>query len=687
MIRTRFLGWFALVVWTPGLFASDTLVGVVSDRAAAEVAMAVDHFLTDQPDTRVLCRTPTQLAEMTDAQVRDFFSQGQSIFLAGVFGDQQSTGLKLTHLAPQPLQIRRLARRVHRWHQLRTIPAKEKRVAIIYYNHPPGRHNIGADNLDVIESLWDILHRLQKEGYQTGELPPTPELLLVRLQEIGVNLPEDSKALAHQAEHGLSVTSDQYEQWFSQLPDPLKREMVEGPLGYLHERLQAAVADGLIEEGQRLLETSLTDLTHILEKVATEDGRRARSLMDQLKTIYEDCLAEKRPFDDAAPFIRGLVDLHIEGLRGWGPPPGRVMTYEDRLLFPGLIFGNIFVGPQPPRGWELDEESLHANLTFPPTHQYMGFYFWLTESFGADAFVHLGRHSTYEFLPRKRAGLDEEDYSWHVAGEIPGIYPYIVDGVGEGIQARRRGLAVIVDHLTPPLSTTPLYDDLLTLRDLVESYEAAAGGEDSALKQATITRIRQTIAELNLRDELEAEFRHELHDESLVLERVDDELLVHEVGHYLTRFQESFMPMGLHIFGRPWETRAVDMMMTSMEPAPDQAETLKEHLVASPTQEMDAFLAALNGRFVAPGEGNDPIRTPAALPTGRNFHAIGGDVLPTRVAYDLGKALAEKAVADQKQGCHGPWSWATKLRAMKVTSQPGYNRRVHWQKTGLYAPF
>ena len=78
--------------------------------------------------------------------------------------------------------------------------------------------------------------------------------------------------------------------------------------------------------------------------------------------------------------------------------------------------------------------------------------------------VHVGRHSTYEFLPGKAVGLAADDYPSLIADDLPSVYPYIVDGVGEGTQAKRRGQAVIVDHLTPPLAATPLYDRLLNLR-------------------------------------------------------------------------------------------------------------------------------------------------------------------------------------------------------------------------------
>src|SRR5690606_28825980 len=115
-------------------------------------------------------------------------------------------------------------------------------------------------------------------------------------------------------------------------------------------------------------------------------------------------------------------------------------------------------------------------------------------------------------------------------------------------------------------------------------------------------------------------------------------MLVHEIGHYLTDLQESFMPHGLHVFGRDWAKEAVDLMLESMG-----HEDAREALSNSPRAERTALLAALDGRFVMPGKGNDPIRSPESLPTGRNFHALDGGVMPTRLAYDLGLELASKA--------------------------------------------
>jgi len=231
--------------------------------------------------------------------------------------------------------------------------------------------------------------------------------------------------------------------------------------------------------------------------------------------------------------------------------------------------------------------------------------------------------------------------------------------VGEGIQAKRRAMGVMVSHLTPPLETTKLYDNLLELRQLVETWESS-NDPDSSLPRPRRETLRERLQELDMVQDIEKELAEEHHgeeghdeeeegkeeeaEETVHLEDVDDELLVHEVGHYLTTMQESFMPLGLHVFGRDWDQEGIDTMLNSMagddeEPKPEWREKLK----ASPGEEMADLLAGLDGRFVPPGQGNDPVRTPEVLPTGRNFHALSSDLVPTRVAWSLGADMAKDA--------------------------------------------
>ncbi|MBI4742814.1 MAG: cobaltochelatase subunit CobN [Betaproteobacteria bacterium] len=609
----------------------------LTDRSAMQWRLSPDGLPSDSVQYRVA------LPELQGA--------GQPVVIAAAGRPLVDTRTGIEIKRPEILnaEVARLVSRAVRWQRLATKANRDKRVAIVYYNHPPGRQNIGADNLNVPASLFDTLHALQAAGYNVGDpdkLPATPQALLEQIMAHGVNLPEDRQALRELALDVNGVGLKDYARWFARLPARVRGEMSEGPLGRLHAEVLEAEAAGERALGRRKAESALKELHHLVSGADHPQRLEAMRLLDRLAAGYAACLDNKasQPCGKQAATKDRLNTLRIEGLRGWGAPPGRVMVEGERLLVPGLTFGNVFIGPQPPRGWEVDEELLHANTSITPPHQYLAFYHWLRDGFRADAVVHFGRHSTYEFLPGKAVGLAADDYPSLVASDLPGIYPYIVDGVGEGIQAKRRGLAVMVDHLTPPIATTPLYDQLLTLRQVVESFESASS--DSLRTQAA-RAMREQVDALQLRAELEASMADVLQVRGIGIDDADDELLAHEVGHYLTKLQEKFMPYGLHVFGRPWSAGNLDLMLASMRggaarPALDPA--VVDNLKRSPRLEMAGLLNALNGGFVAPGKGNDPLRSPEALPTGRNFHAVDGDILPTRLGYGLGNNLAAKAL-------------------------------------------
>lgn len=572
---------------------------------------------------------------------------------------------KLTGIESRPpvvltAEVDRLAARLGRWLTLRAKANRDKRIAVIYYNHPPGRQNIGADNLDVPASLFDMLHALKAAGYTVGELPTSPEALLDRIMAHGVNLPEDRAALKELSAAVDGVKAADYARWFATLPARVQGEMTNGPLGRLHAEVLEAEQANEKAVGRKRVDAVLKELHHLVEGA---DHPKRKSAIRDLKALekgYLACLADTANNRCAtlAPLNRRLTGYGIEGLKGWGAAPGKVMVEGGRLLVPGMTFGNIFIGPQPPRGWEVDEELLHANTSVTPPHQYLAFYHWLRDRFKADAVVHVGRHSTYEFLPGKAVGLAADDYPSLIAADLPGIYPYIVDGVGEGTQAKRRGLAVIVDHLTPPLAATPLYDQLLALRQVVESFEAASS---ESLKVQAARTMREQVIALNLKAELEASMADVLAVRGIGFEAADDDLLAHEVGHYLTKLQEKFMPYGLHIFGRQWSQQALDLMLDSMKKGGIDDPAISAKLADSPRLEMLGLLAGLDGRYIPPGKGNDPLRSPDSLPTGRNFHAVDGDILPTRVGYQLGEKLAKKSVDRNKSdsGSEGIILWAS----------------------------
>lgn len=601
-------------------------------------------------------------------------SQPHILALSSSEKRDEATGASISMSEVLTEEVMRLQARVDAWLALKTLDNANKKVAIVYYNHPPGRHNIGADNLDVQQSLWHILQTLKAQGYDLGpeaDFPKSADELLDILQLKAVNLPQDAGALNKMSSLINTMSASEYQTYFDTLPDIVKAEMIEGPLGYLHARIQFYLFEKgaeqlaqlpIVEQGSVLtalfnnVESTSVDLHHALDGIRHKGRDRALGLLAQLTQEYKHIISLKlennvvlaKQFNKAENLKNALIDMQIEGIRGWGSAPGKTMVWNSEILLPGVQFGNIFLGPQPPRGWELNEELLHANMTFPPPHQYLAFYYHLRDVFHANAIVHLGRHSTYEFLPKRAVGLSASDYPSLIIENIPSIYPYIVDGVGEGIQAKRRGVSVMLDHLTPPLATTELYDGLLQLRQLIESAEAASNIDT---KKKAIKALRHKIKVLNLTDELVASMDEELQVRGIGFGEVDDDFLLHEVGHYLTKLQEDFMPLGLHIYGKDWQENAIETMMTSIEKGEldfndAQRSQIRKNLVKSPKSEISAFLNALNGGFVAPGKGNDPIRTPDALPTGRNFYALDGSLIPSQLGFSTGQQLASKARAE-----------------------------------------
>ncbi|MEO0438549.1 MAG: cobaltochelatase subunit CobN [Pseudomonadota bacterium] len=564
------------------------------------------------------------------------------------------SGIEVRVTGPVLSEVASVSRRLAAWADLRQTPNAKKRVALIYYNHPPGRHNIGADNLDVPQSLFMLLSRLQAEGYEVGALPPDPEALLELIQQRAVNLPENNAELQALWKAGLGLPSGPYRRWLNSLPALVQAELISGPLTALRIRVEQALVEQKFDTASRMVSAALHDIAFVIEGAPARFHERAEALLAQLDDAYEQLIQGDGDVAVLDELTAALQNQGIEGLRGWGEVPGSVMNVGEDFVFPRLQFGNVLIAPQPPRGWEVNEEVLHANLSVPPTHQYLGFYHWLHSEFKPHALVHLGRHSTYEFLPGKRVGLSETDYPRLIAGDVPGLYPYIVDGVGEGLQAKRRGQAVIVDHLTPPLQATPFYDELLSLRQLVESFESADPSQAGDLgRTQALLRIKAQVEELGIREALVAELEAEHGGgERIEFEEIDSDLLVHEVGHFLTDMQEEFMPLGLHVFGKDWSPEALDTMLASI--GQDDARTA---LAASPAAEMSALLAGLDGRFVAPGKGNDPLRSPEALPTGRNFYALDSSLVPTSVAWDIGSSMAREKPA--LEGSEAVVLWAS----------------------------
>jgi cobaltochelatase CobN len=219
----------------------------------------------------------------------------------------------------------------------------------------------------------------------------------------------------------------------------------------------------------------------------------------------------------------------------WGDPATDPFVRESIFHLPALIFGNIAILLQPARGYHLDETASYHDPALVPPHAYLAAYLWLRHDFGAHALIHNGKHGTLEWLPGKATALDDASYPDALWGQLPHLYPFIVNDPGEGTQAKRRSGAVIIDHLVPPLTRAETYGPLKDLEALLDEYYAASGMDRRRLANLK-RRILDFVSDTRL-------------DRDIGLPDDETQALI-KIDNFLCDLKEAQIRDGLHIFGQ-----------------------------------------------------------------------------------------------------------------------------------------
>ncbi|MEY1554060.1 cobaltochelatase subunit CobN [Yoonia sp. R2331] len=320
--------------------------------------------------------------------------------------------------------------------------------------------------------------------------------------------------------------------------------------------------DGRLANGVGLDTPAAT--VHVMNLLAgagytTTPPKSAQSLMDQMMAGPTNWLTDRADKDggETMPldtYLTHLADLPWSAKEQltdhWGAPEQDPFFWPeisqgeaqpgDSVPQPGLKlsihrFGNVVVGLQPARGYNIDPTETYHSPDLVPPHNYVAFYHWLRHDWGADAIVHMGKHGNLEWLPGKALALDAASWPEIALGPTPHVYPFIVNDPGEGTQAKRRAAGVIVDHLTPPLTRAETYGPLRDLEALVDEYYEAAG-----VDPRRIDHLRREILSLSDVTGLakDAAFTG---DEDTDLAKLDA---------YLCELKEAQIRDGLHIFGQ-----------------------------------------------------------------------------------------------------------------------------------------
>ncbi|MBH1937330.1 cobaltochelatase subunit CobN [Streptomyces sp. AV19] len=439
--------------------------------------------------------------------------------------------------------------------------------------------------------------------------------------------------------------------------------------------------------------------------------------------LTEEQLARNPVRIPAADYRRWYAELPAELRESveehWGPAPGemfvdRTHNPDGDIVLAALRRGNLLILIQPPRGFGENPIAIYHDPDLPPSHHYLAAYRWIAAAredggFGADAMVHLGKHGNLEWLPGKNAGLSAACGPDAALGDLPLVYPFLVNDPGEGTQAKRRAHATLVDHLVPPMARADSYGDIARLEQLLDEY-----AQISSMDPAKLPAIRAQIWTLIQAAKLD----HDLGMEERPGDDGFDDFLLHVDG-WLCEVKDAQIRDGLHVLGgAPAGADRVNLVLailrarqiwggttalpglrealgldesaatrTTADEAEAKARALVEAMedagwdpsavptehgeqvaailefaarevvprLAATTDELDHAVHALAGGFVPAGPSGSPLRGLVnVLPTGRNFYSVDPKAVPSRLAWETGQALAD-SLLERYRTDEGRW--------------------------------
>ena len=471
----------------------------------------------------------------------------EATFVGGVTHEISSkTGAQLSGFKAHEKNIDLFTKRIVSWINLQYTVNSDKKISLVYFNYPPGKQNIGSSYLDSITSVYNLLYELKSQGYNVGKLPTTVKELEDMMIKSGINVatwaPGELEKLSNQPDIVLLPVAE-YENWFNSLEPISKVQVIEGPVAYIGQLARNAIAINYTSPMKDIINDWYNGVKSLLPENYTESGVM---LLDKIVAALNKYLqsGNNSDYQEYLSLKSKWKALNIPGLNGWGEAPGNIMTVTKNgvayFVIPGLKFGNIFIAPEPQRGWEAKSDLLYHSSAVAPTHQYLAAYYYMQKEYSS-AMVFIGRHATHEWLPGKEVLLSTTDYGSIVVGDVPQIYFYISDGLGEGLEAKRRGFAVMITHLTSPLAYTSLYGNLTAIANLINKYENTT---DKTQKDTIASNIKLLIEKNN-------------YIQSMGLTREEFEKLnlnevVKAADKFLFEVQNTLYPLGLHAIGQNW---------------------------------------------------------------------------------------------------------------------------------------
>ncbi|QYX32670.1 cobaltochelatase subunit CobN [Sphaerospermopsis torques-reginae] len=362
-----------------------------------------------------------------------------------------------------------------------------------------------------------------------------------------------------------------------------------------------------------------------------------------------------------APVQKGIIERWGDGEINNPITNHQLPITNHQFPISGIQFGNVFVGIQPSRGYENDPSLNYHAPDLEPTHNYLAFYYWVREIFGSDAIVHVGKHGNLEWLPGKSVALSNTCYPEIAFGPMPHLYPFIVNDPGEGSQAKRRSQAVIIDHLTPPMTRAELYGALQQVENLIDEYYEA-----ETLDPSRLPTLRDRIQELVIKENLYKDLG--ITDEKDIVNF--ESLILNSLDGYLCELKEAQIRDGLHIFGQVPQGRQLRDLIIAIARIPNRNSIGITRAIAEDWGlDFDPLTTEYTTPFTPPQNLSAPLRLCVPINSCRT-HGDVIELLEEEAAFLVEKLL--QGTGNREQGTVKKvlnWIESKLLPALKNTTQ------------------
>jgi len=550
-----------------------------------------------------------------------------------------------------------------KWADLHDLNNSDKKVAVMLYNYPPGKAEIGASYLDVFQSAFELLIQLYNQGYDIGG-----------------------------AVEYSNVYNNTYE-WI---------------INSAHE--------GYNLNGTLTKLISLENLTQLIFDMNNK-GSWASGLLEKYVEDNWDTLMEHHQLISLEDFENLTSDIRDELFNSmmsyWKDGLGPAMVYKNKyIVIPGVWFGNVFITFQPSRGWE--EVQDYHSMIIPPHQQYVAFYKWMEKTAKVNAIVSMGTHGTLEWLPGTNLGAFPGDWTFELT-LLPTVYPYIVSNPGEAMVARDRSSALLITHMTPAMVSSELYGNYTTLKNYINYYKEQLSLNVTANAESYQKKILNLAPALGFRNMTSGENFSEYIDElHIYLDGMEDDFNtygLHYLGKVLTGYElaeevitivtsqtkiynqimELLYPKMAHLkfyddvqgnlkyqnesaaikeFLRDYVYELVNGTSTkdlnarygikegtALYNSTDYCNDIIANIKNN--NEWNAIFEALNGRYVHAGLFADPSYGDS-IPTGYDGYASDPTRMPSHAAYESAVKIVDMLLANYYDQ-HGNWPELTSL--------------------------